>query len=48
MPDKFESGTLNIPGIFGLNGGLKYIKEVGLTTIWQHEQELSKLFIEIF
>lgn len=46
MPDKFESGTLNIPGIFGLNGGLKYIKEVGLDTIWQHEQELSKLFIE--
>ena len=46
MPDKYESGTLNIPGIFGLNAGIKYIKEVGLSTIWQHEQELSKLFLD--
>lgn len=46
MPDKFESGTLNIPGIFGLNAGLKYIKEIGLKTIWEHEQELSKIFLE--
>ncbi len=46
LPDKFESGTLNIPGIFGLNAGIKYIKEVGLSTIWHHEQELSKLFLD--
>jgi selenocysteine lyase/cysteine desulfurase len=25
MPDKFESGTMNIPGVFGLNASLKYI-----------------------
>ncbi|NLZ47825.1 MAG: aminotransferase class V-fold PLP-dependent enzyme [Clostridiales bacterium] len=46
MPDKFESGTLNIPGIYGLNAGIKYIKEIGLKAIWEHEQELSKLFLE--
>ncbi|WP_163192696.1 aminotransferase class V-fold PLP-dependent enzyme [Clostridium thermarum] len=45
MPDKFESGTLNLPGIFGLNAGIKYIKKVGLSTIYEHEQSLGKLFL---
>ena len=29
MPDKFEAGTLNIPGIYGLNASLKYILKIG-------------------
>lgn len=45
MPDKFESGTLNLPGIFGLNAGIKFIKEVGIEAIFKHEQALSKLFL---
>ena len=31
LPDKFESGTLNSPGIFGLDAALKYKKEYSLT-----------------
>lgn len=38
MPDKFEGGTLNIPGIFGLNAALKYINKRGIDDI--SEQEL--------
>jgi cysteine desulfurase family protein len=46
LPDKFESGTLNIPGIYGLNAALKYIKTTGIRNIRNHEMRLSKLFLE--
>ncbi|MDP4091003.1 MAG: aminotransferase class V-fold PLP-dependent enzyme [Bacillota bacterium] len=45
LPDKFESGTLNIPGIFGLNAALKYIREIGTETIAGHEKHLGNLFL---
>ena len=31
-PDKFEAGTPNIPGIFGLNSALKVINSIGIKT----------------
>lgn len=46
MPDKFESGTLNLPGIYGLNASLKYIKRTGIDTIHQLEMELTKRFLD--
>ena len=46
MPDAFESGTLNLPGIIGLNEGLAYIESVGMETIHNHELALSKAFLE--
>lgn len=46
MPDKFEAGTLNIPGIMGLNIALKYIIKVGTKEILHHERKLSELFIK--
>ncbi|GAA0733950.1 aminotransferase class V-fold PLP-dependent enzyme [Clostridium oceanicum] len=46
MPDKFESGTMNIPGIYGLNSSLKYLNEIGLNTIREKELHLTKLFID--
>ena len=27
MPDKYEAGTQNLPGIYGLNSSLKYLEE---------------------
>ncbi len=30
LPDKFESGNLNVPGILGLGAGLQYLREQGL------------------
>ena len=46
MPDKFESGTINIPGIFGLNEALKYIEKEGIESIREKELELTRLFIK--
>lgn len=46
MPDKFEAGTPNIPGIFGLNSSLKYLNEVGLDAIRKKELYLTGTFIE--
>lgn len=46
MPDRFESGTMNIGGILGLNEGLKWIKERGIENIAAHELDLAKRFID--
>lgn len=46
MPDKFESGTLNAPGLVGLSVGIKYILELGIDKIRKKEEELTKHFIE--
>lgn len=45
LPDRFEAGTLNIPGIMGLNASLKYILRVGTAAIREHERELTERFI---
>ena len=46
MPDAFESGTLNLPGIIGLNEGLSYIESQGMENIHNHELTLTKTFLE--
>lgn len=46
MPDKFESGTPNIPGIFGLNNSLNYINKMGIAFIREKELFLTKLFLD--
>ena len=46
MPDKFESGTMNLPGIIGLNTSIKYIKNMGAELIKNKENELTDYFIE--
>ncbi len=46
MPDKFEAGTPNIPGIYGLNASLKYIKSYGLKKIKEKEVYLLDRFLE--
>ncbi|MFD3155365.1 aminotransferase class V-fold PLP-dependent enzyme [Haloimpatiens sp. FM7330] len=46
LPDKFESGTMNTPGIAGLLAGINYIKNVGLDYIKEYEEELCQKFIE--
>ncbi len=46
LPDKFESGTLNIPGIVGLYEAIKFIENEGLTTIYEHNNKLRKKLID--
>lgn len=46
LPDKFESGTINAPAIAGLLEGINFIKNEGLSSIKEHEDHLTKFFIE--
>lgn len=46
MPDRFESGTLNLPGIFGLYSALKWIKHEGISRLRERELELTKHMLE--
>ncbi len=47
LPDKFESGTPNIPAIFGLNASIKYILNIGIENIRNKELTLTKKFISM-
>ncbi len=40
LPEKLESGTLNLPGIIALGEGLEYTKKTGINTIYTHEMKL--------
>lgn len=46
LPDKFESGTINTPGIAGLKAGVNFILKEGINTINEHENNLMNLFIQ--
>ena len=41
-PDRYESGTLNTPGIAGLNEGVKYLLQRGVDQIRRREQMLAE------
>lgn len=43
LPDKFESGTMNVHGIAGLLQGVTFIKETTTQKILSHEQMLVKI-----
>jgi len=45
-PDKLEAGTHNLPGIAGLNAGVRFILKEGTKSIFSHEKELVDLFIK--
>lgn len=40
LPERFESGTLNTPGIAGLKAGVEFVRETGLETIRSKEGAL--------
>lgn len=46
LPDKFESGTLNMPGIVGLYEGIKFINSEGLDTIYEYNKSLHSYFVK--
>lgn len=41
LPDKFESGTLNLPGISGLKESIKFIKKKGIINIQKQMRTLT-------
>lgn len=46
MPDRFEPGTMNLPGIMGLHAGLNWLRETGIDNIRNHELALTARFLE--
>lgn len=38
LPDRGEAGTLNVPGIAGLEAGLAYLEKTGISHIFRKEQ----------
>ncbi len=46
LPDRYESGTPNTPGITGLAKGIEFIDNIGLEKIRKHEEELTQYFID--
>lgn len=46
LPDKFESGTQNVPGIYGLFASIKFINSIGLNTIYEHNKYLMNHLLQ--
>lgn len=46
LPDKFESGTLNIVGIAGLSAGVRYVMNKGVENIRKQECDLTQRLID--
>lgn len=43
LPDRFEAGTLNNPGIIGLGEGIDFINRKGRENIYNHEMKIAQL-----
>ena len=56
LPDRLEAGTLNVPGIAGLEAGLRYLRRIGIRTIARRERRqtvrcaagLKKMGMKVF
>lgn len=48
MPDRYESGTHNVPGILGLGAGIAHVQKAGISTIRKHLQALTARMLEGF
>ena len=46
LPDRFESGTVNLPGIIGLHQALVYLKEAGIDNMRNEKMEITKYFLD--
>ncbi len=41
LPDKYESGTKNTPGLAGLGAAMEFLEQTGIEKIHRHEQNLT-------
>ena len=41
LPEKYESGNLNVPGIVGVGAAVRYLATRGVESISKHEQQLT-------
>ena len=45
MPDRFEAGTANLPGIYGWSAALDYVNQIGIPALRAHEERLTRRFL---
>ncbi len=43
LPDMLEAGTHNMPGIYGLLEGIKFVRKTGVNKIFEHEVMLTQM-----
>lgn len=46
IPERYESGTQNIPGIIGLKEGIRFVENKGVENIYKEEMELISYLYE--
>ena len=46
LPDRFESGTPNLPGIYGWEAAIRFVEETGIDSMRRHEMALCKRFLD--
>ncbi len=46
LPDKYESGTMNLPGIIGLHAALEYLEKAGIAEIHEKKMRLTEYFLD--
>lgn len=46
LPDKYESGTMNLPGIIGLHAALDFLEKTGIDAIHEKKMRLTEYFLE--
>ncbi len=46
LPDKYESGTMNLPGIIGFHAALKYLEKTGIDVIREKKMRLTGYFLD--
>lgn len=45
MPDRYEAGTMNLPGIMGLHAALCWLEKTGIDAVRKHELLLTERFL---
>ena len=43
LPEGMESGTINVPAIFGVSAGLDFVEKIGIERAYKHEFELLEM-----
>jgi cysteine desulfurase / selenocysteine lyase len=46
LPDRYEVGNHNVPGILGLGAGLAFLQQQGIETLRHHEQSLTERLLD--
>lgn len=46
LPDRFESGTLNVPGVFGLHAALGFVLKERVEQLGEQEMHLTALLLD--